>query len=404
MPIELRTLPEDRTADVLAPIGTAFGMAFTPAHVARLRSITELDLRIGAFDGEALVGGAGSFTFQMTVPGGAAVEMAGLTIVAVLPTHRRRGVLRSMVRLHLDVARERGQPVAALFASEGPIYGRFGYGMAALGGDVELGRHHTAFIGPPPPPFEARLLREDEAAAAFPPIWERVRLATPGMLSRSESWWRTRRVSDPESLRAGRGPLQRALLAIGGRPAAYALYRFAAPIGHRDPGTFIDVSEAVGDSPEATRAVWRYLLDIDIAAGFRCMQLPVDHPLLSLLADPRRLGMRLRDTLWVRLVDVGAALSRRGYGPGQPLVIEVVDVFCPWNTGRFRLADGVAARTEAPADVAMDVDALGSLYLGAFGLTQLALAGRVIERTPGALARGDALFRAARAPWSPDTF
>jgi predicted acetyltransferase len=404
MPIEIRSLPEDRTADVLMPIATTFGMSTTPAHVERLRAITELELRLGAFDGDALVGGAGSFTFQMTVPGGASVEIAGLTIVGVLPTHRRRGILRSMMRHHLDWARARGQVVASLWASEGPIYGRFGYGLAALGGDVELSRHHTAFIGPPAPPWQARLVGEAEAFAAFPPIWERVRPHTPGMLSRSESWWRVRRLADPDVLRGGRGPLQRVLLAIDGRPAAYALYHFAGAVGHRDPGTPIDVLEAIGDSPEATRAVWRYLLDIDIAASFKCLRVPVDHPLLSMLADPRRLGMNLRDTLWIRLVDVAAALSRRGYGPGGPLVIEVNDAFCPWNTGRYRLADGAATRTEEPADVAMDVDALGALYLGAFGMTQLAQAGRVVERTSGALARGDVLFRGARAPWCPDTF
>jgi len=379
-------------------------MAATPAHIDRVRSLPELDYRIGAFDGDAIVGGAGSFTFDMTAPGGAAIETAGLTLVAVLPTHRRRGILLRMMRRHLDDARARGQAVAALFASEGGIYGRFGYGMASISGDVDLPRGHTAFVGPAAPPSRARLVGEVEAAALFPPIWDRVRPGTPGMLSRSDAWWRTRRLADPESLRGGRGPLNRVLLEIDGRPAAYALYRFAAAVGHRDPGTPLDVIEAIGSFPEATRALWRYLLDVDIVASYRATHLPPDHPLVFLLAEPRRLGMRLRDALWVRLVDVRAALSRRGYGEGGPLVIEVEDAFCPWNTGRYRIAGGSAERTDDAPDLAFDADALGAVYLGGAGFTQLAAAGRVIERRPGALGQGDTLFRGDRAPWCPEIF
>lgn len=404
MSIEIRPLPADRVADLLSPISTAFGMSLTETHITRMRSIPELEWRIGAFDGDSVVGGAGSYSFDMTVPGGATVEIAGLTVVGVLPTHRRRGILRSMMRRHLDDARDRGQVVAALFASEGAIYGRFGYGLASIAGDVDLPRAYTAFIGPAAPPARVRFVSEEEAYPLFAPIWERVRLGTPGMLSRSEGWWRARRIGDPESLRGGRGPLQRVILELDGRPAAYALYRIVNTIGHRDAGTPLEIAEAIGDTPEATRAIWRYLLDVDIVSSFHALQLPPDHPLMFLLAEPRRLGMRLRDALWVRLVDVGAALSRRKYGEGGPLVIEVEDTFCPWNTGRYRLAGGVAERTVEAADLMLHADALGAAYLGGVGFTALAGAGRVIERTAGALRRADALFRGERAPWCPDTF
>ncbi len=106
----------------------------------------------------------------------------------------------------------------------------------------------------------------------------------------------------------------------------------------------------------------------------------------------------------MRLVDVGAALSRRGWREGPPLVIEVEDAFCPWNTGRYRLAGGLAERTSAEPDLTLDVDALGAAYLGGVGLTQLAQAGRVVERTPGALARADAQLRADLSPWCPEIF
>ncbi len=407
MAIAIRPVPPESAAEFLAPLSTAFGLAVIPERVDRVRSIPELHVRLGAYDGDAIVGSAGSYTFDLTVPGGVAVETAGLTMVAVLPTHRRRGVLRELMRSHLDQARDRGQAVAALFASEGAIYGRFGYGMASLGGAIDLPRHRAAFARPLAPEGSVRLVGEAEALATFPSIWERVRLERPGMLSRSEGWWRVRRTPDPEWLRAGRPPLQRALLAIDGRPAAYALYRFSEPFGHVDRDVALDVVEAIGDTPAATRSIWRYLLDVDLVSRIRAHHLPIDHPLLFLLAEPRALHLEVGDSLWVRLVDVGAALSRRGYAvvpEGEPLVIEVGDAFCPWNEGRYRLARGVAERTSVGPDLTLDADALGAAYLGGAGFTALAQAGRVIEHRSGALRRADALFRGDRAPWCPEVF
>jgi predicted acetyltransferase len=406
MDIAIRPVPPDRIDDFVVPICTAFGLVPAAERADRLRSLPELDVYLGAFDGDRIVGTAGSYTFDMTVPGGVAVETAGLTVVAVLPTHRRRGILRGLMRAHLDGARRRGQTVAALWASEGQIYGRFGYGMAQLAAEIDVVRERTAFAGgiPPTEGAEARIVAEDEALRTFPAVWDRVRLSQPGMLSRSSAWWRVRRTGDPEWLRAGRPPLQRALIEIGGRPAAYAIYRFSAPYTGRPADTPLEIVEAMGDSPAATRAVWRYLFDIDIVTGFTAGNLPLDHPLFFLMAEPRRLRARVGDALWIRLVDVGAALSRRGHGASEPLVIEVEDAFCPWNQGRYRLTGGAAARTDATPDLSLDVQTLGAAYLGGFGLTQLAATGRIVEHTPGALRRGDAIFRGDRAPWCPEIF
>jgi predicted acetyltransferase len=224
------------------------------------------------------------------------------------------------------------------------------------------------------------------------------------MLSRSAAWWRVRRLFEPDALRAGRPLLQRALLSIDGRPAAYAIYRLAGTLTTQHPDIPVDVVEAMGDSPAAVSAIWRYLFDLDVLESVRATQLPVDHPLFHLLAEPARLAARLRDGLWVRLVDVGAALSRRRLGEGPPLVLEVDDVFCPWNTGRYRLTGGAVERTGAEADLALDAGALGAVYLGGVRVTELAQAGRVIERTPGAASRADALFRADLYPWCPEIF
>ena len=404
MAIEIQLLPADRLADLLQPISTAFGLTMTPERLDRLRAVPELDRRFGAVEDGAIVGACGSFTFALTVPGGAAVETAGLTWVAVLPTHRRRGVLRAMMRRYIDEAHARGQALSGLFASEAAIYGRFGYGIGALAADVAVDCRRAPFARSAPPLGRLRLVSEVESAALFPPVWDRVRAVTPGVLSRSSGWWRARRLSDPEGLRGGRGPLQRVVLEVDGRAVGYALYRFAAIVGSWAETATLDVHEAMADSPAATRALWRYLLDLDIVTEVRASLLPVDHPLLLLVTDPRRLHMKVGDGLWVRLVDVAAALSQRGYGPGGAVVLEVEDDFCPWNTGRYRVGEGAAARTEAAADVTLGVDALGAAYLGGFSFTQLATAGQATERRPGALRRADALFRGEAAPWAPEIF
>jgi predicted acetyltransferase len=397
------TLAEDD--QLLRPLAVAFGFDVSPERLERFQAIPELMMRLGAFDGDELVGSAGSWTFAMTTPGGVPVDVEGLTIVAVLTTHRRRGVLTSLMRRHLDECRARGKAVAALFATEGSIYGRFGYGLASIAGQIELDHAHSAFRGSSSTEARFRFLDPDAAARAFPPIWERVRTTTPGMLSRSDGWWRSRRMSDVAWVRAGRPALMRVLCEIDGRPAGYALYRCGTSfVGFNIAGS-LEVVEAIGDSPEATRAIWRYLCDVDLVRTIKAGLLPIDHPLLQLVAEPRSLGMLLHDALWVRLVDVAAALSQRGWeAEGAPLVIGVNDAFCPWNQGSYRLAGGKAERTTEAPDLTLDVDALGSVYLGGFGFTRLADAGRVVEHTKGALLRADALFRSARAPWCPEIF
>jgi predicted acetyltransferase len=404
MSIEIRSLGPDEVGELLLPIQAAFGLPPSPERAARVRTVPELTVRLGAYEGGSIVASAGAFAFSMTVPGGAAVPISGLTLVAVTPSHRRRGILSRMMRRHLDDAHAAGCAVAALHATEGAIYGRFGYGMASLAVQIDVERHRTAFVGPDGPPGEARLVGEDEAAAVFPAIWEQLRPATPGMVTRSEGWWRARRLGDPDGARGGAGPLQRMLLSLDGRPAAYALYRFSRPYDHGKDPVFVQVAEAMATCPASTRALWRRLCDTDLVAGVRASQLAADHPLLFLAAEPRRLGMHVGDGVWVRLVDVAAALSLRAYGEGPPIVIEVQDAFCPWNQGRYRLAGGVAERTSAPADLAVEADALGAVYLGAFGFAQLAASGRAVELTPGALRRADRLFRGDRAPWCPEVF
>jgi predicted acetyltransferase len=337
------------------------------------------------------------------VPGGR-IRAAGVTLVGVLPTHRRRGVLTRMMRAQLDAIRESGESVAYLWATEDTIYSRFGYGVASFTGEIELPRDRSAYYVPFEPWGRARIVPLKEAQDLVAPVYERVASETPGMFARTSAWWDARALADPGWRRRGGGELQCVVLELDEGPAAYALYRLNPAFDRGVQTGAVDVAEAMGDSPEATRAIWRYLLDVDWMARVKAWLLPLDHPLLLLLAEPRRLRFSIRDGLWVRLVDVGAALSARSYMTQGAVVIDVVDGFCPWNEGRWRVGDSGAERTHTEPELRCDVTALGSVYLGGFTWTQLARALRVEEVRHGAIARADALFRTGCAPWCPEIF
>ncbi|MGH3006553.1 MAG: sterol carrier protein domain-containing protein [Gaiellaceae bacterium] len=145
-------------------------------------------------------------------------------------------------------------------------------------------------------------------------------------------------------------------------------------------------------------------LDVDLIHTVVAELLPVDHPLQLLLVDARRMRFRVLDGLWLRLVDVGAALSSRSYATEDTLVFEIRDTFCPWNDGRWKLQAGGAERTTAPAELALDVGDLASVYLGGFTFADLFRAGLVEELVAGALVRADAVFRTDGAPWCPEIF
>ena len=373
-----------------------------PEQLEALTHILPTDRMLAAWDGEQIVGGAGVFPMLLTIPGGR-VPAAGVTVVGVLPTHRRRGVLSAMMRAQLDDCRRRGEPLAALWASEDVIYGRFGYGLASLTGEIAIPRDRSRYAAPFEPFGATRLVPRGEAEKLVAPIWETVAARTPGMFARSSGWWQARALADPEWQRGG-GDLRCVVLDADDAPAAYALYRMNDRWDHGVSLGSIDVREAIGVSPAATRAIWRYLLDMDLVASLKAGFLPVDHPLFLLMAEPRRLHFTMRDGLWVRLVDVAAALTARSYAAPGAVVLELTDAFCPRNAGRWHISDKAVVRTQSAPDLRADVTTLASAYLGGFSWSQLAAAFRVEELRPGALAQADALFRTEVAPWCPELF
>ncbi len=398
MTIEVRVADAEEVGGALTPIWQYFGGGPEPEDVERLGTILPPERVHAAVEDGAIVGGAGAYLFETTVPGGAQVPTAGVMGVGVLPTHRRRGALTKLMRRQLAEAHERGEPLAMLFASEGAIYGRFGYGLASLAGHIELPKEH-AVLWDDEPLGQARLLdTEEEALELLPGIYDRVQTETAGMFTRSPDWWRVRR------FRTWRGGQQlRVLIELDGRPEAYAMYRFEFSARHMISGTTMEVNEALGTSPRALAAIWRYLLSIDWIARIDASWLPLDHPLFLWLREPRRMNFDVGEALWVRVVDVGAALSARGLGEGA-IALDVRDEFCPWNTARWRVAQGAAERTTAEADIRLDVNELGSVYLGGFTFDQLRRAERLEELKPGAVARADELFRTERQPWCPELF
>jgi predicted acetyltransferase len=389
--------------EAVQAISQYFGSEPDPEGFERFSRVLPLDRMLAARENGRIIGGAGGFPFEMSVPGGR-VRCAGTTVVGVYPTHRRRGVLRTMMRAHLDDAHERGEPIAALWASEETIYGRFGYGRAAFAGDISIPRERVAFAHPHAPNGVVRLVEGDEAQERFPPLWDALAQVRPGVHSRTPDWWELRIVRDDPNRRGGGGPKRFLLVERDGDGVAYAIYRHHMSWEDGSTSGRIQVIEAIGNDAEANADVWRYLLDIDWVATIASSLIPPDHPLFFLLAETRRMRYRAGDSLWVRLLDVGAALSARRYAAEQELVFEVTDSFCDWNAGRWRLAGGTAERTDADPDLRLDARELGATYLGGIGFRQLAQAGLVEEKTPGAIDRADAAFRHGLHPWGPEIF
>jgi predicted acetyltransferase len=382
-------------------IGQYFGRFPQEDMLDRWTRIHELERMHAAFDGDEIVGGAGAYTFDMSVPGGS-LPCGGVTVVGVYPTHRRRGVLRSMMDAQLRDIHDRGEPIAALWASEETIYGRFGYGLAAWCGEMKLPREWSAFAKPLERRGRTRLVTPEEALELFPPVWEELRKQRPGVFARPPAWWEVRALRMPPEQEAN--PKRFVVLELDGVIAGYAIYRTHLEFDGAVSTGRTEVIEAIATSPEATAELWRYLLDIDWSATITAPLLPPDHPLFLLLANPRRLFYTTGDSLWIRLVDVGAALSGRTYADGGRIVFEVRDAVCPWNEGRWLLENGEASRTEEAADIALDVDVLGSAYLGAVSFAELRNALRLEELQPGAVERADALFAWRPLPWCPEIF
>ncbi|MDJ0379821.1 GNAT family N-acetyltransferase [Streptomyces sp. G-G2] len=384
------------------------GVPEAPEERALYESLTETERSLGVWDGEACVGSAGAFSFRVSVPGGALVPAAGVTMVGVAPTHRRRGVLTSLMRRQLDDVRAGGEPLAVLTASEPAIYGRFGYGPAAYTLALHVDTARVRLQRPPGADgVRLRLVDPERALDACEAVYAELVPGRPGMTARQPGWER-QALLDPPSQRGGRSPLKCVLAERDGKAVGYARYRVRPEWNLSVAEGVVEVQDLDALDPAAYAALWEYVFGIDLTSSVRATKRPVDDPLLHLVSDVRRSRPRTLDSMHVRLVDLGAALEARTYGAPVDVVFEVEDDFCPWNAGRWRLtgdAKGAScARTGDPAELALSVRELGSAYLGGVSLASLAGAGRVTELRPGALTEASRAFTSDLAPWLPHGF
>jgi predicted acetyltransferase len=391
----IRTIEPAEAEACARTAGLAFSQPFDQEQFEAGLGTLEPDRTLAAWEGATVVATAGAATLRLSVPGGH-LGAAGVRAVGVLPTHRRRGLLTELMRRQLDDVRRRGEALACLWASEGRIYRRFGYGLAVLGLGWEAARVATGFLPGIPVHLPVRLVDGDELRPVMTEVHERLWRTRPGMLDRPPAWidYRLRRRRDR----------RHALVEGPSGVEAYASYRVAPGWGVSGPEHELFVTEALAVTPEAEGTIWRFLLDTDLVrtvkAGFR----PVDEPVMWMLADTQALHRRVTDALWVRLVDVEAALTGRRYAADVHVVLEVTDTFCPWNEGRWLLEGGPdgarCTRTSAQPDLILDTADLAATFLGGVGLGPLVRAGRISERIDGAASRAHRALAWDPAPWA----
>ncbi|HVM69473.1 MAG TPA: GNAT family N-acetyltransferase [Gaiellaceae bacterium] len=402
MAIEIRPPADDELRAAMDAAETAFGSEVEDHDWERARQLLAASRALAAYDGGRPVALAAAYAFDLSIPGGE-LPCAGVTWVGVMPTHRRRGILRDLMRRQLGDVRAWGEPIAALWASESSIYGRFGYGMAAPGLSAASSVQRFGLRDGAADGVTVRLVSMEEALERCPPVYARMRAGRAGMLSRSETWWKELRLADPQEWRRGASRKFYALAERDGAVEGYTTYRVKSEWEHGFAKGEVQVVEVVAATPAATLALWRYLHGIDLTLTVQSPAFDPASPLLLNAVDPRALGLRLGDALWLRLVDLDAALRARSYRPGEAVVLEVRDELCPWNEGRYRVGNG-AGRTDEAADLALDTRDLASVYLGAFDFHHLAHAGLVEERRDGALEAASHLFRTDLPPYCPEVF
>lgn len=386
----------------------AFGWTTHPTQSERFKAETEFDRTLAVFDEELMVGVTSVYSFRMTVPGGP-LPVGGVTAVGVLPSHRRRGVLSQMMRRQLADIRDRGEPVAALYASESVIYGRFGYGRASSSLSFRIDKHGSAFVknAPVDPSLRIRVASPADVRADIERLFASVVTARPGRYERNKAFWDST-LADEEFDRNGMSTLRCLLAEDDEGVRGYALFRTKSSWDENDvPNGELRLIELESADPAACALLWHSVLNRDLVTVVRAYR-PPDEPLMALLADQRQLRASWLDELWVRLVEVDRALAARAYSAPVNVVIEVEDDVCPWNAGRWRLtADTTGAEckpTEDEPDMTLPVSSLGSAYMGDGQLIQQLGAGLLRERVPGAVRALDTAMSWSPKPWAGRVF
>jgi predicted acetyltransferase len=406
----VRTITDDEFGAFINVLLTAFLAPPSPAEdIETRRAAFDLDRCLGAFDRHGrLCGVARAFPTELTVPGGS-VAAGAVSSVGVLPTHRRQGHLSRMMRTQLDDIAARGEPVATLVAAEYPIYGRYGYGLAVEACELHLDAAQARWLDEPTGSVE--LVDNDTFAKVVVDVYDRARRANPGHISYETLRWEV--FAGVRSWPDGDDDARRKTTKVvwsdeRGEPQAATAYSVDERWEHNRPAGTLSAGVLVATSGPAEIELVRFLASVDWVAQVNVGLRPLDNPVPLALADARMGALVNRsDHLWVRLLDVPAALTARRYAAEGSLVLEVVDPL-GHAAGRFGLEggpDGAAcAATDAEPDLVVPVGALGAAYLGGTGWGRLAALGWVDERRDGATGRVAAMFGSPRAPWCVLTF
>lgn len=370
-----------------------------------LRPHFDLARSLAVFEGSNIIGGCQAHKLEMSIPGGTSA-VAGVANVAVQPTHTRQGVMSRMMRRQMNDIHEWGEPLAALFASESAIYGRFGYGVGTVHESWQIDRHHNAYARKYESSGRIVFMGPEDVAEKLPEVYRRSTAGRSGVFPKPPHKWEEEAASpdahepQPRVRGRGRGGLFYAAYEQDGRIDGYVIYRSSRPA--------IMVTELMAATREAAAALWRFCFDLDLMSNTEAIKRPMDDPLPWMLLDPRRLQRTVRDGVWLRVVDARAALEQRSYAEAGRLTLEVRDDLCDWNNGRFELegsSEGATCRaTDSPPDLSVAISGLASAYLGTVGFTTLSDAGLADEHTLGALHRADRMFAVQRQPWTPFNF
>ena len=404
-PLVTRTLAVEELPEFVDVLFRAFLNDPESGAMAAELALLEPHRTHGAFDGDELVGGATMLTRQMTLPGAGPHPVAAVSCVAVAPDHRRRGAMTQLMRAQLHSQHETGgDAFAALYASEGDIYSRFGYGLAG---------HRAFFAVPRGAEFQSTVdirdgrIREVDQETALPlmhHLHTKVAPTRVGWLGRTKAAWQAFLVLDKAEL--VRENVTKWRYAI--HPEGYAIYNVKQKWDSRKPENEVYAKEVLATTPQAYAALWRYLLDIDLTALVRA-ETAADDPIIHMLKDATDNSRLVQDGLWARIIDVDRALPLRTYSAPIDVVLAVEDTFCPWNAGSWRLvaeADGTATvtRTDAEPDLALSASELGAVFLGGTTVQELVAAQRIRELTPGKARAASRAFAGDHQPHCPEVF
>ena len=403
--IELRAARADELDGMMQLVSYSFAEHPRPGKEPDPAPVTA-EQTLCAYSGEQMVATSGAFDFQVQM-NGRSMAMDGVTLVTCDPGYRRRGLVRQLMEGLLQRARERSVPLAALWASMGAIYQRFGYGLATTQVGYEIPLRFIQFQFGEAPGGAVRRLEKDEALPLLQAVYGSYAAEANGMLKRGQQFW------DLMLKQTGASPVWIAVyFDERGEARGYCLYRtrFDVKLFPESP-QIMDVFDFVWLDMDAYRGLWRYLASHDLVDRIIFDYVAEDDPAPNLFLEPRRLRRRTWDGVWMRVVDAEAVLAGRGYDLQGEAVVEITeDNLCPWNNGCYRLiVDGEGPSVEklagnAATDLVLRPDGLASLLSGHTRASDLARMGRAAIPDEGAAARLDSLFATRRRPHCPNMF